>query len=1269
MALTSGQQRCVETLDRPLVVAAGAGSGKTFTLTQRIAGALENGYVSDIDEVCAITFTNKAAAELKSRIKAELRSRGLVEQALRVDEAWVSTIHGMCARILRAHALELGIDPAFRVAEGAEVAGYLDRAIDAVLAAEQETASSPQVDALFAEYAPRSSGGFGVSVESMLAELVTAASAQADGVGSFVMPGISPLPALAVEQAIGSVESLVVAAESEKEGPKRDDWLAATDQALQDARDALASGINGYDQALRVLSAFKLAKTFGSKDYKARVDEAKGILTASTMEVRLGAARGHLETLVELARRVLDEFSSLKRADGVLDNNDLLVLAARAIEEHPRIAAQYTDKFKLIMVDEFQDTDQMQVDMIKRLAGEDARRLCVVGDAQQSIYRFRGADVSVYRRHLQSVRASWPDSVIELSDNFRSHGDVLAFVDRVFEKPAMFGGEFMSLSAGRDESRVSAPFSDAQPRIVVQHTTRPWRGVDSQRAVRAAAERIADQFAALAAKGHAPGEMVVLLGRMSHADVYAQALRDKGLPCVVSGGSVFARTLEAQVMQQLTRVLANPRESQSLFNVLTSPMFALTAGDLLEVGGLEGFWRAAYREDGEGDGLAHCHSEHPSRHPEHPSRHPEHPSHHREHPSRHPEHPPCHSERSEESPRSDGFSPQLACALQVLSCARDSIGLVPVSRLMEQVVESSGWLSRMQAQGAEGLASAGNVFKAIRMVRSIERSGAYGPATIARRFAESLAGSKEAPGALSVSGGDSVRIMTIHASKGLEFPIVAVAEVKENRAPSSRLLVTSMGKDVYVSLDLGRTLDAVGDTVDDAAMAQVRDYVLGLAGDEEELAAAVAEDAGAVHRRLAMRGYLAAGDQEEAKRLVYVALTRAKEALVVSSVGVSTKANPAGIPKSALAGVFDALGLADSEFDDGRSVCDFGGAQPAIVECVSLKAEDVEDAPEPGQADDMGATFMVPAVEWQPALPTETYKPLHQGIFSYSSISDAAHEGDVLDRLAEAHAVSVDAGLVSGADTFVPADVTLMPTDDAPVTPTPVGARFIAPAAEGGFHSPSPSSFDDDFWDFDVSQAFDEDRATDLGTAFHRLAQFAVVARGGEGPLAMPPAQRIEALCRTCNLDAEQRMRLNVALQRWFGCDVARDMATLSDLAPEVPFFVAVPGGEENAYLEGEIDLLGFDDTRAHATVVDYKTGGHDNETSDDLRRKHVLQAACYAYAIMLQGVETVEAIFVRVERPRADDPAQPQCVRYRFQQADIPNLASIISQVYKLTK
>ena len=162
MALTPGQEKCINPLDRSLVVAAGAGSGKTFTLTKRIVHAIQSGAVDGIERVCAITFANKAAGELKSRIKSELRACGLPEQALKVDEAWVSTIHGMCARILRAHAVELDLDPKFEMAD-AELARRLQaRAIDAVLsraalggAGNDGWPDREAVDALFAEYPAR----------------------------------------------------------------------------------------------------------------------------------------------------------------------------------------------------------------------------------------------------------------------------------------------------------------------------------------------------------------------------------------------------------------------------------------------------------------------------------------------------------------------------------------------------------------------------------------------------------------------------------------------------------------------------------------------------------------------------------------------------------------------------------------------------------------------------------------------------------------------------------------------------------------------------------------------------------------------------------------------------------------------------------------------------------------------------------------------------------------------------------------------------------
>ena len=108
------QLQIVKTLDRPLFVSAGAGSGKTFTLTRRIVYALspESGpFVEHLDQVLAITFTKDAAAEIRDRVRRALIEEGMDEEALTVDDAWISTIHGMCSRILRAHALELGIDP------------------------------------------------------------------------------------------------------------------------------------------------------------------------------------------------------------------------------------------------------------------------------------------------------------------------------------------------------------------------------------------------------------------------------------------------------------------------------------------------------------------------------------------------------------------------------------------------------------------------------------------------------------------------------------------------------------------------------------------------------------------------------------------------------------------------------------------------------------------------------------------------------------------------------------------------------------------------------------------------------------------------------------------------------------------------------------------------------------------------------------------------------------------------------------------------------
>ena len=1277
MTLTAGQKACVETLDRSIVVAAGAGSGKTFTLKERIAHAFECGYITDVGELCAITYTTKAAAELKSRIKAVLKARGLLEQSLKVDDAWISTIHGMCSRILKAHAVELGIDPAFGVLDPADVDECLAIAVDEVLVQAQASNGSAQIDALFAEYPARSFGGYGESVESMLMALVGKAADNPRGADAFVLPGDTMNPARAVGRAMECMETLAAHAESQKKGKSRDAWLAETVDALEDVRTSLEGDAVDCVKALQLIGSFKVRKTFGDGDFKELADETLGQLASLTIEMRLAIAQPHLETLVGLARKSLETFAALKRSNNVLDNSDLLVMAARALEEHPEIAQCYDNKFKLVMVDEFQDTNQMQVDMIKRIAGPGACRLCTVGDAQQSIYGFRGADVSVYRRHLKSIESSDPDGVIKLAANFRSHSDILAFVDRVFEQPSMFGGRFMSLEAKREESEEPA-FPEGEPRIVVQHTIKHSRSAQPL----AVARRIADQFATWRDAGHSAGEMVILLRGMGNSGLFAQALRERGFSCVIAGGSVFAETLEAQIVLDLVRYIANSGQTQSLLNVLVSPMFALTAGDLADVG--EGVPKRALRSfgrrrgaqaDGGGGSAADASDS--------------------DFAALRGAFAAVDGKRSASGQAFSG-SPELVSALHVIAEMRAHAAQEPVWVTVQRAVVDSGWFTRLDQQGPEGQASAANIHKAIRKVREVEEQGPYGPASVALRFEHLLANAKEPPGALSVSGGDSVRIMTFHASKGLEFPIVAVAGMPSARETSKKLLVTEIDGSIYVSLDAGAS--AKDFKANSGVEKAVRNRLFEGLDDEDELAKAVARDEGALYRRLASKAYISQGDAEESKRLLYVAITRAREACIVACEGSATKDDPSGLPKGVMSGVITALAGPDPHLSEGRSLCEFGGLAAALFDCAELSEKGEEpsetrsssDGESPadsahsldatkravvGSGSDSGgnatdvnsqredpAMFAVPAVRphEQPVL--QAFKALHEGVFSYSSIADVSHGGDDLARLAARFAIAVEGAQDEN-------DVERDSVGQAAASGGPGADSSDSPTYSRSALQPIVLDEDDDPWAFAASTAFDDDRATDLGTAFHRLAQYAVIARQEGAPLAPPPPERIAALSSTCNLDSLQKERLAKALDRWFGSDVAHDMARQwTSLSAELPFFVEMPfeGGASSAFLEGEIDLLALSEDGSRACVVDYKTGGHDDESSDCLREKHVLQAACYAYAIMLQGVQQVDALFVRVEREHSVMPGQPQYLRYRFSKSDMPDLLEAIQLMYE---
>lgn len=1200
-----GQLKCVKTLDAPLVVSAGAGSGKTFTLTQRIAWALLPGSAADggafldgIEQVMAITFTEKAAGEIKSRVKATLRAEGMADEALKVDDAWISTIHGMCSRILRTHAVELGIDPAFSVLDPAHADDMLRMSVQKALSSENEFVSPGGFNALFSEYAARSAGARSSdSVEDMVLSLVRVASANPEGCGCFRKPPSCRSVSELLHSMVELIEEARDIALAQKAGDSRDAWLQSADDFLERASSAAP------DDAKRLLSFFNTCPwpsgRFGTKEYKAVVKDLQASCASVIQEARCLIAEPLLDELLGLASTVFESYARQKAELGLLDNDDLLIKASQALACYPDIAREYENKFRIIMVDEFQDTDQLQVDMIKRMAGPGACRLCTVGDAQQSIYRFRGADVQVYKNHLASVAETNPEGLIELPDNFRSHGDVLKLVDRVFEQPNVFGKEFMSLRPSRDEKSVKRPFLGGPGRVDVLLSTYPERkGVSRSDMALFEARRIARRFAELREAGHEAGDMVVLLGRMTNAGIYARALREEGFACVIAGGSIFASAPEVRIMQRLAEVIANPHATSALFEVLSSEMFALSADDFIALSTYEDEATGVLRRRSLDRGF--------------------------------------HAVAEAVREQTDAVSPQLAHAAGVVDRIARDAGVRPVSAIMADAVVESGWISRLEKRGAEGQSVAANVLKAIRLVEGIEESGATGPSSVAREMASHIAIAKEPPGALSAKGGDFVRIMTVHASKGLEFPIVGLAEMAVSKPRSSAFSCTVLEGKAYVGLLPSRSVSGVSPS-SPVAKAMKSEYMPFDDGRFDSVVEAVERAETPLARREILKEHEAEQELQERRRLLYVALTRAKEALVVAMTSARPAKNGDASGIDAESGIYDDIrsalfGLDD--FEKGETFVDFGGSAPARIERIDAEESDFDADREGGPCESDKCGEADETVE----IPRLRESEGREGVRL------AGSRGDVASYSALAEAGGVDTSCF-------------------------VSDSSIA-AGE------SAASLDGEFWDaLGEDLLRDADKATDFGAALHLCAQWAVRARNrSRGSLAMPSRERIRAIAHGCGLHDASLPRLEAALERWFSSDVAKACDRADALCAELPFFISLEEGgercEESAairYLEGSIDLFASwkheEGQPRRALIVDYKTGGSDDEGAEPLHAKHELQASCYSYVALSRGFESVETLFVRVERPDAARPDQPCVVRYSFDRGDVASLRSRIDE------
>lgn len=1199
------QLQVVKTLDRPLFVSAGAGSGKTFTLTRRIVYALspESGpFVEHLDQVLAITFTKDAAAEIRDRVRRALIEEGMDEEALTVDDAWISTIHGMCSRILRAHALELGIDPEFTVLTDTDE--LMDQAVEHVLGRATAPDAAPELaaslKALYAWYPMAGEGGTfgaGTTIKGLVRDLLELSSQLPGGMDDVcVARGQADTSALAdaYRAALGASKATTEKA-----------------QAALDAIDAFEASGKTMEDAARLMMSCSMPRV--SKAFpKEQVELLKAEAADAFINIVLACGGPALDALVGLARAVEAEYRALKAVQSALDNNDLLRMAYEALRDYPAIRAAYEGRFKMVMIDEFQDTDQMQVDLIRYLTGAGERALCTVGDAQQSIYRFRGAEVEVFRRQERKVGSSAAPETAAVSDvpagelvklvrNFRSHDEVLRYVARVFDGDT--GGlmqGFLDLEpSDKRKDKLKAKASRRQALFVA--------GGSTQERTQAKARAIAERFQALVKAGQPQGDMVLLLGRMTNADVYAQAFRDQGLDCVIAGGSVFAQAAEVQTVRALVCALANPADTaQGFMPLLASPMFALGAQEFLALATkLDEQTGETSRRNIDAGIMS-----------------------------------------DSDVPGLQGL-PLVTRAREVLRYALRRVGRDSFAAIARDVVNASGWFVRLAQRGPEGKAIAANVLKALDAVAEAEAEFGNSPRSIALAFDRFLAG-KEAPGALNEEGDGAVRIMTVHASKGLEYPVVAVAEcfgVRKSSGAAQMGRVEGGAQVVALPARFGGVKLADGTFVKGDDVKKQFEHAFKGKGTSLWLPPELMEDVCATGSPAEAFARLRNDDLqlslEERARLLYVAMTRARELVILAmDAGVSRGKVTAptfdvetDLTYDVLRRILptDALDMPqlDSDrlvFDNSKpgdyeliSLADFTFGEQAFEANASLDAEgrlvrgDVDAADNaarsivPGPADPKPDSFELVYPQAVGVRMGICPYPMRDS-YSYSSIAAALH-AETEDRAAEARVPMDEAG------------------DDA-------------------------ESDGSEMTDADVAAVEPAGNPMALGSAFHAACQW-LIEMGADAL----PAERADALARLWCLTPEQRQRFDVALDRWLKSAVRADLLAWPCVRAEVPFFSLGCEDEDiaryGAYAEGAIDALATNPADSScALVIDYKTGGTPDETSEQLQEKHALQARVYADVLRKAGFEAVTVKFVRVEQPDPTifvEPAEPQVVTYNL--------------------
>ena len=841
MRFTPAQQCAIDSRASTVLVSAAAGSGKTRVLTERLMAYLTDAeHPVDIDRFLVITFTKAAAGELRSRILSGIAENTAAHPELRrqtalCSRAQIGTIHSFCGNLLREHCAAAALSPDFQIADENQTTALKAATLEKVL--EAAYADIDTDDALRALADTVGAGRDDRRLAELILQLYEKMQSHARPeqwaarqIALLDLAGVTdvsetPWGAELLESARQSADYWCAALDRMRADTTVYDWLEsaygpsidATGETLRAARRAMDAGWDAAAQALAAVTFPRLGTVRNPPDGEARdrvkiprdrckkaVEKLQKQFSQSSEKMLddLRASAPAMVRLLQLTMRFTDAYAAEKRRRDIVDYSDLEHMAARLLTNEDNtpsaLARTISERFREILVDEYQDVSEVQ-DLIFRAVSRDEKNLFFVGDVKQSIYRFRLADpglfLAKYDAFAPAEQAHGDESRrILLQENFRSRGAVLSACNHVFRN-------IMSRALGEisydDDAALKCGLAEMaggeKAELCLVQLPGPAEGPGPEKRALEAAY-VAERMLELNNQGVPWGDMVILLRSANKAGpIYREALTARGIPVQSEQGGGFFESLEISMVRALLAVIDNPHQDVPLVAALTSPLFGFDADTL-----------AAVREcDRTHDFCTAL----------------------------------CKRAEQDETVRD---------AVETIARYRRLAPDSALTALLWQIYDDRDLMALCSAM-PDGDQRRANLHRLLALSESFERTGYQG----LHRFVQWLDQQEEQgrePGA-AVQAPQSVKIMSIHRSKGLEFPVVFLCDLnrKFNKTDSSAAVL------VHPKLGLGPKRYDLSRGISYPTFAR-----------------------NAIAQRLTRETF------SEEMRLLYVAMTRAKDRLILT---------------------------------------------------------------------------------------------------------------------------------------------------------------------------------------------------------------------------------------------------------------------------------------------------------------------------------------------------------------------------------------------------